>query len=159
MSQSESYPDVAFVLSLIGGIFVVLIGLIVMLVGAALTFMVGGLGGIFGLLGVIWGAVIIYSAVQIKLNPSQHSTWGVLIIVFSLVSWIGAFGGLIIGFLLALIGGILALAWNQTTTNAPTAYSPQPSTSQPTVARSYPQSGQSEALDKKYCPYRGKQLS
>jgi len=159
LSQPESYPNAAFILSLIGGIFIILIGLIVMLIGAAVTFMIGGLGGIFGLLGVVWGAIIIYSAVQLKLSPSQHSTWGVLIIVFSLVSWIGAFGGLVIGFLLALIGGILALAWSPANMSTPTGYAPPSSTPQPSTARCCPQSDRSKPVDIKYCPYCGKELS
>jgi len=159
LSQPESYPNAAFILALIGGIFIILVGLIVMLIGAAVTFTIGGLGGIFGLLGVVWGAIIIYSAVQLRSNPTQHSTWGVLIIVFSLASWIGAFGGLVIGFLLALIGGIVALAWSPTSTNVPTGYAPTQSTPQPSSARCGPQSDRSQPVDIKYCPYCGKELS
>jgi len=44
-------------------------------------------------------------------NPDNHIALGVLIIVFSLISWVTSVGGFFIGFLLALIGGILALVW------------------------------------------------
>ncbi len=110
--MSSERPTSAFVLSLIGGIFVIIGGLVVAIVGAALTFFIGGLGGFFGLLGIVWGILIIVFAVQLNSNPSTHSTSGALIIVFSVLSWLGSFGGLFIGFLLGLIGGILAVAWN-----------------------------------------------
>jgi hypothetical protein len=102
-------PTAAFVLSLIGGIFVLLAGLFVMLVGALLTFFAFGVGGAFGLLGVIWGIIIIVGAAMLNSHPSDHVLWGVIILVFSIISWIGAVGGFFIGFLLGLIGGILAI--------------------------------------------------
>lgn len=37
----------------------------------------------------------------------------ILVLVFSILSWVGAAGGFIIGFLLGLIGAILGLTWKQ----------------------------------------------
>ncbi|GBC68984.1 hypothetical protein HRbin01_00674 [archaeon HR01] len=102
-------PTAAFVLSLIGGIFVIIGGLIGALIGATLTFFIGGVGGIFGVLGIIWGILIIIFAILLYNNPSQRVAYSVLIIIFSVLSWIGAIGGFLIGFVLGLVGGILGL--------------------------------------------------
>ena len=88
-------PTAAFVLSLVGGLF--------MLVGGAVTSaigfywfrgmmrgfggrwggmmgypgfdMIGGLGFISGLLGVVFGAIVILSAIIMNSRPQQHTTW------------------------------------------------------------------------------------
>lgn len=104
-------PGVAFILSLIGGIFVLLGGILRTVIGAAVTIVVGGMGGIVGVIGIVWGILIIIFATRLNSDPGSHSTSGALIIVFSVLSWIGAIGGLFIGFLLGLIGGILAVTW------------------------------------------------
>jgi hypothetical protein len=156
------YPNTAYVLSLIGGIFVILAGLVVAVAGAAITFMIGGLGGLFGLFGIVWGAIIIYSATQLRANPSQHVTWGIMILVFSFVSWIGAFGGFFFGFILALIGGILALVWSPPR-QAPAApmYAPQPPPmpQQQAAALYCPNCGAPLPVGVKFCPNCGKQVS
>ncbi len=111
-SQSEPDPTTAFTLSLTGGIFVLLAGLLVAAVGPAFTFFIGGIGGFVGVLGIMWGIITIVSAYNLRSNPQQHMIWGIIILVFSIVSWTGALGGFFIGFMLALIGGILALVWS-----------------------------------------------
>ncbi len=50
-------------------------------------------------------------AVLLSMNPRNHVAYGALIVVFAVLSWFGSFGGLFIGFLLALVGGILAIVW------------------------------------------------
>ena len=122
-------PSAAFVLSLIGGIFILLAGIVVAVIGAALTSFFFGIGGLFGILGVVWGAGIVYCAVRLNSSPEQHTTYGVLIILFSVFSWVGAFGGFVLGFLLALLGGILALVWSPPSTQA------APVQAQPTMAQ------------------------
>jgi uncharacterized protein DUF6114/zinc ribbon protein len=107
-------PSAAFGLTLAGGILILLVGLFVSVIGAALTFFMAGVGGLFGLLGVVWGVLLIVCAFMLRSNPQNHVTLGVAIILLSLFSWVGAFGGFLIGFVLALIGGILALIWSPT---------------------------------------------
>lgn len=96
-------------------------GLVVAAIGAIFTFFIGGIGGVFGLVGVLWGILMIVSAVMLNNNPASHTTWGALIIIFSILSWFGSFGGFFIGFLLGLIGGVLAVAWHPSTTSPPLA--------------------------------------
>ncbi len=161
MSRSESYPNNAYILSLIGGIFILLAGLLIGLVGAAVTFMFAFIGGALGLFGIIWGIIIIVGAINLRAHPDQHVTWGVVILVFSLISWVGAFGGFFIGFLLSLVGGILGIVWSPPRTQAPTpAYVPPPSAQAPSAAARFcPNCGASVNADTKFCPHCGKQLS
>jgi hypothetical protein len=97
---SES-PDGAFAVSLIGGIFILLGGFIFLIFG-------------IGIVGIICGIIIIVGAAAARKNPSSAKGWGIGIIVLSLVSLI-SLGGFGIGFLLALIGGILFVAWEPPT--------------------------------------------
>lgn len=105
-------PTAAFVLSLLAGIFVLIGGVALGILGAVATFFLAGVGGVLGVAGVIFGIIIIVSAIMLYSRPEGHTAWGVIIIVFSLLSWIGAFGGFVIGFILGLVGGILALVFN-----------------------------------------------
>jgi hypothetical protein len=147
---SNERPSAAYVLSLIGGIFVIIGGLITAVVGAVVTFFAFGLGGVFGVLGIIWGVLIIVFASRLNSDPNSHSTSGALIIVFSILSWVGSFGGLFIGFLLGLIGGILAITW---TPHAQAAYSPL-STIQPGT-KYCATCGAQMASSATYCPKCG----
>jgi len=135
-------PRAAFVLSLIAGIFILLGGVVRSLVSSYLRYswfgMVGryrgwggmigypgfraiGTGlGIVGILGLIFGAIVIISAVMLIQRPQEHSTWGILIVIFSVLSIFGAMGGLDVGLILGLIGGVLALTWHPTRTQGKT---------------------------------------
>lgn len=52
-------------------------------------------------------------------KPAQKTAWGVVILVFSILSIVTG-GGFIIGFILGIIGGALALAWKPKATTEPT---------------------------------------
>jgi hypothetical protein len=80
--------------------------------------MMGGLGfGIFGILGLIFGAIVIISAFMLNSKPREHSTWGTVIVIFSVLSVFGSMmGGFGVGLLLGLIGGILGITWKPTET-------------------------------------------
>ena len=123
-------PTAAFVLSLLGAIFIILGGLVYMVlfsfIGTAFDFVgLGGVGDmlvIFGVLGLIWGILVLVGAIMMNSgNPGKVRTGAVLVLVFSIISWFGAAGGFFIGFLLALIGAILGLTWHpsQTQRNVP----------------------------------------
>jgi hypothetical protein len=65
-----------------------------------------------GVVGIIAGIIVILAAVMLVKRPKKRSTWGSLIILFSLFSIYGAaMGGFGIGLVLGLIGGILAVTW------------------------------------------------
>lgn len=130
-------PGTAFILSLIGGIFI-LIGGGVMAMISSYGFggmmggygryggmmgpgfgMMGGLsysfGGMFGIAGIIFGIAVIVSALMLYDNPANHSQWGTAILIFSVLSIFGsAMAGFGIGLVLGLIGGILGITWKPT---------------------------------------------
>jgi len=118
-SGNQAYPSTAFVLSLIGGIFILLGGLataaIAAIIGGALfAFFPGGGVLLIGLavVGILIGLLTIFGAVMLRNRPESAHTWGVLILVFAIISlFTSAGGGFIIGFILALIGGIFAMTW------------------------------------------------
>lgn len=71
--------------------------------------------GLFGILGVVFGAIIIISAIMLNSKPHEHTTWGILIAVFSVLSIFGgAMGGFGVGLVLGLNGGILGITWKPT---------------------------------------------
>jgi len=138
MTEVEK-PSMAFVLSLIGGILILLGGGMMSLIrsfwfpapyefgmmggfrgwGGMMGYgylgygygLMGGLGfGLFGILGVIFGAIVIIGAIMLNSKPEQHSTWGILIVIFSVLGVFGgAMGGFGIGLVLGVIGGVLAI--------------------------------------------------
>jgi hypothetical protein len=71
---------------------------------------VSGITAVVGTLGLVSGIIVLFSGVMLRTNPSQHTVFGVLVLVFSVLSFFG-FGGFIIGAILGIIGGIMALTW------------------------------------------------
>lgn len=118
-------PTAAFVLSLIGGILILIGGISSAIIGAicgamisslepvvpAATF-IGGLIILSTIVGVIFGIIVIVGAVMInKATPSSVRNGSILVLVFSILSLIFSNGGFFLGFILGLIGGILGLVW------------------------------------------------
>ncbi|MGD0250323.1 MAG: zinc ribbon domain-containing protein [Thermoplasmata archaeon] len=118
-AYGETYPRTAYLLSLIGGIMILLFSIIYAIILAALASLVASVGFALGaslliglaVVAIIFGLIVLYFAMKLKSNPRSAKTYGILIIVFSLISFIGG-GGFYIGAILALVGGILALVWN-----------------------------------------------
>ncbi len=112
-------PTAAFVLSLIGGIFILLGGILTAVIMSAVGGAFAGLGmGDFGLglallggLGVVFAIIIIVGAIMLYMKPESHVMWGVIILVLSIISLPFTALGLIIGFILGLVGGILGIVF------------------------------------------------
>jgi hypothetical protein len=121
-------PTAAFILSLIGGIFILLWGLVLFAVGVAISnSTLGVFGGdvlIVGGVEIVCGLIVMIAGILLYVNPEQHSMFGVLVLVFSIVSLVGL-GGLLLGFILALIGGILGIT-HKPNPPAPTVVYVQP---------------------------------
>jgi hypothetical protein len=76
----------------------------------AIPSFVSGIVGAVGLFGLASGIIVLLSGILLRTSPGQRTILGVLIIVFSVVSFFGT-GGFIIGAILGIIGGIMALTW------------------------------------------------
>ena len=82
------------------------------MMGSYYPYMMGG--GYYGimvlgleLVGIVAGILVIVFAALMKSRPADSKTYGILVIVFSLVSFAGM-GGFFIGAIVGLVGGVLA---------------------------------------------------
>lgn len=151
-------PTAAMVLSILGGIFVLLGGLFIAFIGsfvASFGYLANGganagtIVTIVGIVGVIFGLIMIVGGVMMYSNPSSAKMWGIIVLVLSILSWFTAVGGLVIGFLLGLIGGILAIVFRPTM--IPGAMPPQPMRSMPIGAMGSSQTAGPMAMFCKNC--------
>lgn len=116
------------VLTIIGGFFILSIGAVVAyIVGLFGGFRFGGLISSFLVLGPILGLIIIILGILALVLPDLNVAWGALVIILSVLSiFSSAIGGLFLGFLLALIGGILILVKRAPPPVAPWTPAPPP---------------------------------
>ena len=77
-----------------------------------------GFVGAIAIFGLICGIFVTMSAVLLRLKPNQRQTWGMLVLVFSILGFFGL-GGFIVGSVLGIVGGIMTLRWKPPPT-APT---------------------------------------
>ncbi len=131
--MTEGFPNTASVLAIIGGCLMIVAG---MLITALAVFVIPHLstslfhnatgslpvqnvpsfvGSIltgFGLLGLISGIIVLGSGIMLRINPGQSVVFGLLILVFSVLSFFGS-GGFVAGAVLGIIGGIMTLRWRR----------------------------------------------
>jgi hypothetical protein len=111
----EERPYAAFVLSLVGGVLILVGGLLGLTwLGWPMWGWMPGLLLAFSAVGLVSGAAIVTAAYMLYNKPSQAQTWGTIVLVFAVVSLLSA-GGFIIGALLGIVGGLLALTWRRPT--------------------------------------------
>ena len=115
--MADGKPTAAFILTLIGGVLV-LIGSIVFIAAGSLA---GSLGVpttttvtttlvVSGVLGIVLGIVLIVASILLNTTDmKKRKLWSIIAIILAIISLVAAGGGFIIGFILALIGGILGL--------------------------------------------------
>ncbi|WP_273889018.1 DUF6114 domain-containing protein [Rubrobacter naiadicus] len=96
-------PRLGLALLGLGGLFIIWMPLVLYLKEFAHFSMAFG--------GVVIGLVVLGSAVLGWIYPSRVQVFGAVGLVFSILSLMGAFGGLIIGMLLGITGGCLCIAW------------------------------------------------
>ena len=119
----------AFILSLIGGILMLLNSamsfMMLTFYGADFGFMWGMMGGYMGMMGslgfpfgslpgltivgLVCGIIVTISALMLNSRGAERRSWGLVVIVFSIISFAGM-GGFFIGAILGIIGGALALS-------------------------------------------------
>jgi hypothetical protein len=184
--QVQNKPTAAYWLSMIGGILGLLASLAFIAFGALAYMALSsidyyyGYGDYIGMFGWGWGTLIGFGAWmlitsvlvmvfagKLKANPMEHTKWGALILVFSLIG---------VGGLLAFIGGILALVYKPIPVGGqPYGYAPPPQQygqpppqyyppQQPVqqgpqhITRICPSCGRVVDENLKFCPHCGRQL-
>ncbi|MCI4321819.1 MAG: DUF6114 domain-containing protein [Thermoplasmata archaeon] len=108
----EEKPIAAFALSLAGGVMIFVGGLFLAVVSSVagsigasgLSAAVGGLS----IIGLLIGFLVIVFAGLLYESPEHHTPYGIVIVILSAVSIFGG-GGFLIGIILGLIGGVLAI--------------------------------------------------
>src|SRR3989304_7157685 len=113
---SKNTKVTAFILSLIGGILMLLNGsmsfMMLTYYGGDFGFMWGMMGGYMGMMGslgfpfgsflglmivgLVCGIIVTISALMLNSRPAEHRSWGVVILIFSVISFLGM-GGFYIG--------------------------------------------------------------
>ena len=129
--SSQTFSTTAFILSLIGGLIIVVGGLMSLLFYSYgwpyYGGMMGGWGGMMGgygyfggstiafsIIGIVSGIIVAIGAVMLNARPAEHTAWGAIIIIFSIISFFGM-GGFFIGAILGIAGGALALSYRPLT--------------------------------------------
>lgn len=127
-------PTTSYILSLIGGIIVLLYSLMSLVMFALYGPYWDGIGGWMGgmmgsyhnfmgiyngstqfmavisLVGLVSGVIMVVGAAMLRARPQEHAMWGTVIVVFSALSFVGM-GGFFIGALLGIIGGAFAVSY------------------------------------------------
>jgi ABC-type transport system involved in multi-copper enzyme maturation permease subunit len=172
-NQVVNKPTAAYWLSMIGGILGLIAAVIVTITLGLLGFLtfsdveygfesfyaLGLLWVVFGVWMFITSILVIVFARKLNANPLQHTKYGILIIIFSIIG---------VGGLLGLIGGILALFYKPQFAGAaphytqqysppPPSYAPPQQQYQQQVAHNCPQCGTMVQPGVRFCPNCGRQ--
>jgi len=109
-------PVWAFVFSLIAGLLMILDGLFESLAGSLADELgagfAGGILSALGFFGILFGLVVVILAVAVFRRPENHTMFGITILVLSLFSVVGG-GGFLVGIVLGIIGGALAILFEE----------------------------------------------
>jgi hypothetical protein len=119
--STQIKPTVPFTLALIGGLIIIVGGLFSFFCNGNSGVLYGMMNGTYGYYGtgfwlalsslsIISGIIVILGAIMLNSRPTAHMTWGIIILVFAIVSFVGM-GGFLIGAILSLIGGAFAINW------------------------------------------------
>ena len=131
------YPNIPSILALVGGVLIVLVDAFLLTVALVILphlsynnfvpprgytgspgNLVSGFVGALAVFGMICGVIVTLSAVLLRLKPGQRQTWGILVLVFSILSFFG-FGGFIVGAVLGIVGAVMTLRWKPAQAPAP----------------------------------------
>ncbi len=128
------YPNLPSILALVGGSLILLVDVVLLAVSlvilphlnytnvtppanytGSIPSLVSGFVGAIAAFGLVCGSIVLVSSVALRLMPSQRQTWGILILVFSILSFFGT-GGLVVGAVLGIVGAVMTLRWKPPTT-------------------------------------------
>lgn len=69
-------------------------------------------------IGAVSGIMILVGAIMVYNQPTRASSWGALVLAFSIVSFLGM-GGFFLGAILGIVGGVLAMTSRPPQTHLP----------------------------------------
>jgi len=128
-------PFAPFILGLIAGIFILLGAVVMSMFTFGVAGIMGNMSGMAGMmsgmnggmsmgmmmgfapaltvLGLASGVIVLLGSAMLYSRPSESQLWGAIILTFSVVSILGGMGGLLVGLVLGIASGILALIWTR----------------------------------------------
>ena len=131
--SSQSMRTTAFILSLIGGIVIVAGSAIAaflsafgspygtyygmgpgMMSGFGFGYASGWMIG-FSVAALVCGILVMIGAIMLNARPTEHIAWGIIVLIFSISSFIGM-GGYFIGAVLGIAGGAIAISYRASNT-------------------------------------------
>jgi hypothetical protein len=119
----QLYPGIAVILSILGGILILLSGLVILGVGIAGMPVVPGVAESLivglGTWGIVCGIIVIVAGYMVYKRPMSHTIYGIVVLIFSILSFSES-GGYIIGGILGIIGGLWAIFWKPKMATQPT---------------------------------------
>ena len=65
---------------------------------------------VLSVLGLVCGVIVVVGSFMLSLRPLEHVSWGVIVLIFSAVSFV-SMGGWVMGAALGIAGGALGVAW------------------------------------------------
>ena len=128
-----------FVISLVGGLIITIFSLFNLAwfgtgapfwggVGSYMQNMMDGYHGFMGsyasstgffiavsIVGFVCGVIVLISSLVLRIHPQERVIWGIVIVAFSAISFVGM-GGYFVGAIFGMLGGILALTYKPLTT-------------------------------------------
>ncbi len=109
-------PPTPELLAIVGGLFVAAVGALLAISYAGSpsvqSLLPSAWGVALGVGGIITGLGIVLCVMAIHRRPARHLVGGALIMFLSIVSVVVTSGGLVIGFVLAFIGGLWLFVWS-----------------------------------------------
>lgn len=133
--NTQFKPTTAYTLSLIGGLIIIVGGLFSFFCYGNSGVLYGMMSGTYSYMSGFWlalpllsiasGVIVTIGAIMLNSRPRERMTWGIIVLAFAVASFVGM-GGFLIGALLSIIGGALAINWKppvETPTNESTQFS------------------------------------
>lgn len=112
-------PIGAFILGLVGGLFVLLNALLLLIIGDILLMLLTAFSGTESaqamistlmIVGMVLALALIAGSALLLAKPDMHKLWGLLILACSIAAlFIG--GGFFLGTILGAVAGLMAILW------------------------------------------------
>lgn len=94
-----------------GGALLILASLVIAWVPAQFAFELLFIGGTYTVIGLVFALLVFLSGAFALMRPEMSRAFGIAGVAFSILSLVGALGGLLVGMILGIVGGNLCIAW------------------------------------------------